>query len=150
MAMRTEIRGNGLLPESYLRAVAAQVGVPSAWWDDAVQEMRLGIWKSGNVSPAAQKGTARRRAIDFVRWLGGRGPNRRGPYAAARLDINSHTPVRAVPLEAIDRILDLNAALARLTPAARATFRATVDGEPGPLSRGRRGQLRTIIREAVA
>lgn len=150
MALNSPIRSEtGMLPEPYMRVIARQYGVPSAWEDDAVQEMRLGIWRAGVLRPRDQKVVAKRRTVDFLRVLGGRGARRRGVYGDLSLDADVIQGPRQ-DLGIRDRIMDLNAALDRLTPTQRETFRATVAGDPLPLTSSRRHQLRRILREATA
>lgn len=119
-----------MLSDSYLKTIARSVGCPDLWLDDCVQEQRIGLFLAPNVP---MRTIAKRRAVDFMRWLHGRRGTR---LTFCNID---GLPLHDDGMEAVDRVLNYRAVLERLTPAQR---NALLGGR----SKSRRSQVRSLAR----
>ena len=96
-----------LLPDSYLATVARSVGVEPMFIDDALQEMKLAIWRAPHVNVRV---VAKREAIDFQRFL-----THKGHLQPEWLDQEMQAPSSDWCLIS-DECLDLQRAWGRLPP----------------------------------
>ena len=119
--MLTQAQYDGRL--TYYRRVAADVGVPDLWLDDAAQEMMIRWWRSGWLEGS---GIARRAAIDAVRRYG---PRTMRGYRHTTEQLHDRLPARD-EYGLVATLIDLRKAMRVLTTRQRQALSRSVAGRP--------------------
>lgn len=101
--------------DAYMRSIAHSLGIPSMWYEDCLQEMRIDLWRSDGNHPVL---TCRRSGIDFVRWLKGRRIRKPFVESLSNLNEKDDTLSNNIPDPSVhptDDLMDAAAELGKLT-----------------------------------
>ena len=125
----------------YYAVAAHRAGVPEFWIQDAVQDIAIRVWRTGNDRVMV----VRSAAIDAARKYGRYG---RSGFDRASVDIDGVVLITD-PWDSVDWCIDAKAALTKLRPWQQKALAGWADRKPRNSDQVMRGQARRRLRQLM-